>query len=214
MLQSIDERWAGVTANGSDGWESTGTSRLGCVAIAKANPPVKHIPTAPTPGPPQRSCSAPARARNQPTTGDVRCVAQVVNSRLTHRGTTVRAKWAAAVILFPSFVSRPGSPNRWGMTAVHPIPATVRANAATFGVIPGSSAMTITAGPLPRRNTVRSLPSWENVPREKSPRSSSAIAGVSRCAEGQPAEPILSTAAPVTRSAARSARAWSAWSNE
>ncbi len=56
------------------------------MAMASANPPVKHIPTAPTPGPPQRSCSALARARNQSTHGDVRPVASMENSRLTHTG--------------------------------------------------------------------------------------------------------------------------------
>ena len=37
------------------------------------------------------------------------------------------------------------------MTAVHPIPATMRANRATFGVIPGISLITMTAGPDPVR---------------------------------------------------------------
>ena len=59
------------------------------MAIARAKPPVKHIPTAPTPGPPHRSCSWPARARSHSITGDVRFVAHVVNSRLTHSGTSV-----------------------------------------------------------------------------------------------------------------------------
>ena len=62
---------------------------LGWVAMARANPPVKHIPTAPTPGPPQRSCSRAARARSHEMTGDVRFDAQVVNSRLTQSGTSV-----------------------------------------------------------------------------------------------------------------------------
>ena len=35
------------------------------------------------------------------------------------------------------------------MTAVHPMPATIRAKRATFGVIPGISLMTMTAGPDP-----------------------------------------------------------------
>ena len=37
------------------------------------------------------------------------------------------------------------------------------ANSSTLGVMPGISATTITAGPSPLRNTVRSLPSWEKV---------------------------------------------------
>ncbi len=39
---------------------------------------------APTPGPPQRSCSYAARARSQVTTGEDFPVASTVNSRLTH----------------------------------------------------------------------------------------------------------------------------------
>ena len=37
------------------------------------------------------------------------------------------------------------------MTAVQPMAATIRANRATFGVIPGISLITITAGPDPVR---------------------------------------------------------------
>ena len=86
--QSIDRRCERVIAIGIEGWDKTGASRLGCVAMASAKPPVKHIPMAPTPGPPHRSCSWPARARNHSTTGDVRFVAHVVNSRLTQAGTS------------------------------------------------------------------------------------------------------------------------------
>ncbi len=42
---------------GSDGWLRTGATTTSSTIIASAKPPVKHIPTAPTPGPPQRSCS-------------------------------------------------------------------------------------------------------------------------------------------------------------
>ena len=61
------------------------------------------------------------------------------------------------------------------MTAVQPMAATLRAKPATFGEMPGISEITITAGPEPRRNTVRALPSWVNVVRSKSCRSSSAM---------------------------------------
>ncbi len=37
------------------------------------------------------------------------------------------------------------------MTAVQPAATTRRAKPATLGVIPGTSAMTITAGPVPAR---------------------------------------------------------------
>jgi hypothetical protein len=46
---------------------------------------------------------------------------------------------------------RPSWPNRWGITAVSPAAATFRANAATAGVMPGISLITMTAGPDPVR---------------------------------------------------------------
>ena len=49
-----------------------------------ANPPLKHMPTAPTPGPPARVCRSRASARNHSMTGDVRFVAHVVNSCEMH----------------------------------------------------------------------------------------------------------------------------------
>ena len=44
----------------------------------------------------------------------------------------------------------------------NPAPRRARANSTTFGVMPGISAMTITAGPVPARNTSRVLPSKVN----------------------------------------------------
>ena len=58
-----------VTGKGSDGWLRTGATTTSSTIMARANPPVKHMPTAPTPGPPQRSCSSRARARNQAMIG-------------------------------------------------------------------------------------------------------------------------------------------------
>ena len=43
----------------------------------------------------------------------------------------------------------PSSPNRWGMKTVKPASRTQRANRATWGLMPGISVITITAGPLP-----------------------------------------------------------------
>jgi hypothetical protein len=77
-----------LTGKGNDGSASTGASRRSSAAIASANPPVKHIPTAPTPGPPQRACSLAARARSQLITGEVLPVASTVNSRLMQVGTS------------------------------------------------------------------------------------------------------------------------------
>ena len=57
-----------------------------------------------------------------------------------------------------------------------PDPTTRRANSATFGVMPGISAITITAGPEPERNTVRSVPACATVVTSKSARSSSVTA--------------------------------------
>jgi hypothetical protein len=43
--------------------------------------------------------------------------------------------------------------------------ATRSANSTTLGEMPGISAMTTTAGPVPLRNTVRALPAWVKVER-------------------------------------------------
>ena len=60
---------------------------------------------------------------------------------------------------------------------MQPMSATRREKAATLGVIPGISAITITAGPVPTRNTSRVLPRWVNVVVSKSSIGSSAIVG-------------------------------------
>ena len=108
--------------------------------MPRANPPVKHMPTAPTPGPPHCWCSWAARARNQATTGLVRRRARTENSWEMH------ARPSEPRVYRP-VGSRPSSPNRWGITTVNPASATIRANRATLGVMPGSSLITITAGP-------------------------------------------------------------------
>ena len=51
--------------------------------IPSAKPPVKHMPTAPTPGPPHSSCASVASARSQPIAGLVRSSASVTNSLAT-----------------------------------------------------------------------------------------------------------------------------------
>src|SRR5664279_5945511 len=56
--------------------------------------------------------------------------------------------------------------------AVSPRSQTRRAKFATFGVIPGVSLVTRTAGPLPRRNTSCRVPSQVKLVRWKSCRSS------------------------------------------
>ena len=51
---------------------------------------------------------------------------------------------------------------------MQPMSATHPANASTFGEMPGISAITMTAGPVPRRKTSRVLPSWVKVVFSKS----------------------------------------------
>ena len=71
-----------VTGKGSEGWLRTGATTTSSTIMARANPPVKHMPTAPTPGPPQRACSSRARALNQVMIGLVFPWARRVNSRV------------------------------------------------------------------------------------------------------------------------------------
>jgi hypothetical protein len=72
-----------VSGAGIPGWLSTGASTAGSTAMARAYPPVKHMPTAPTPGPPHSACAWAVSARSQVTTGLVRS-ASSRNSRDTH----------------------------------------------------------------------------------------------------------------------------------
>ena len=69
--------------SGSEGWDSTGATTAGSVIIARAKPPVKHMPTAPTPLPPHSSCALRARARSQSTIGLERPSFRATNSRRT-----------------------------------------------------------------------------------------------------------------------------------
>ena len=99
-------------ANGSDGWLSTGASIRSSTIMPRAKPPVKHMPTAPTPGPPHSSCALAASARSQPTIGLVCPVAKTVNSRATQaRGQAVRRTVRHG---------RPGVPNSYGRYTVKP----------------------------------------------------------------------------------------------
>ena len=74
------------SGKGSDGWLSTGASTMSSTIMARAKPPVKHMPTTPTPGPPQRSCSAAASLRSHTVIGLVRLSAKAENSRETQAG--------------------------------------------------------------------------------------------------------------------------------
>src|SRR6185312_2879312 len=71
---SCGEAWradlfALLTGKGNEGWDRTG-ARVGESSImASAKLPVKHMPIAPTPGPPWRSCASLASARSQSMIG-------------------------------------------------------------------------------------------------------------------------------------------------
>src|SRR5688500_2166339 len=88
-------------------------------------------------------------------------------------------------------MSLPGTPNRCGITAVHPIAATRRAKPATCGVMPGISEIAVAAGPVPSRYTARVLPSWVNSPAVKSDKES-----VSATAREPNVCPIADTSGP------------------
>lgn len=105
---------------------------------------MKHIPTTPTPGPPHRSCSWAASSRSHTVTGLVFFRASIENSHEMQAG-------PSDLSMAEADGAAPGFPKRWGSTAVHPMAATLRPKPATFGVIPGISAITITAGPEPTR---------------------------------------------------------------
>ena len=105
------------TGNGSDGWASTGATTEVSTIIASAKPPVKHIPSAPTPGPPSSPWSDRASERSQTAIGDVRPVAIVVNSRLTQSlGSTLPT--------YAGDIGRSGVPKRCGITTVKPASTT------------------------------------------------------------------------------------------
>jgi hypothetical protein len=71
-------------ANGSDGCERTGATIVSSSIMPSAKPPLKHMPTAPTPLPPSSWCRFLASARNHEMIGDVLRSAIDVNSRDTH----------------------------------------------------------------------------------------------------------------------------------
>ncbi len=91
-----------LRGKGSDGWLRTGATTASSTIMPRAKPPVKHMPTAPTPGPPHLRCSSRANARSQLTTGLVRPAAITVNSRETpgagERRHGVAGRWGTAVL--------------------------------------------------------------------------------------------------------------------
>lgn len=127
---------------GSDGCDSTGASIDFSSIMDSAKFPVKHMPIAPTPGPPHSACACAASARSHTVMGLDALEAKARNSALTHPRSIVTTA--------PGIRGgAPSSPNRWGMKTVKPASRTQRANRATWGLMPGISVITITAGPLP-----------------------------------------------------------------
>ncbi|NDF23917.1 MAG: hypothetical protein EB148_05505 [Actinobacteria bacterium] len=53
-------------ANGSDGCDKTGATIVSSSIMPRANPPLKHIPTAPTPLPPTSTCTRVPLSQVQP----------------------------------------------------------------------------------------------------------------------------------------------------
>ena len=131
------------SANGIDGWLSTGATIVWSTIIPSANPPLKHIPTAPTPGPP---AEAEIRGKGTQPVDDRRGLLQG-----PHRELTSDADLGERGHPVGSEIARPGVPTSEGMTTVNPAATTSLAKAATFGVIPGISWITMTPGPVPRR---------------------------------------------------------------
>ncbi len=112
--------------------------------MARANPPVKHMPSAPTPGPPSSACSSRASERSQSATGEVVPTLSLLNSLLTQTLPSALTNGTGAIV-------EPTSPKRCGRTTVNPRATTSSAKPSTSGVIPGISWITMTPGPLPRR---------------------------------------------------------------
>ena len=134
--------------------------------------PVKHMPIAPTPGPPHSPCASRASDRSHTVTGLDSLAANARNSALMH----ARCRMAA-----PSSTcgSAPSRPNSEGMYTVKPASLTQRLKRATCGLMPGISVITITAGPLPDTCTTFVTPSRVTARGSKSSSGSSPFSGVS-----------------------------------
>src|SRR5207245_116284 len=73
------------------GWARTGASIAGSSIMVSAKFPVKHMPMAPTPGPPHSWCASRASARSHCVTGLDWLAASALNSALT------QARWKTAM---------------------------------------------------------------------------------------------------------------------
>jgi hypothetical protein len=162
MPEAVPERGppaGGATGSsrGSAGCDSTGASTDFSSIIDSAKLPVKHMPMAPTPGPPHSLWACAARARNHTVTGLDSFAAKARNSRLTQaRSKTTLPSLAVA--------TAPSRPNRLGIHTVNPATRTHRANRATCGLIPGISAITNDGGAHPGDVDAACLAEQRHVP--------------------------------------------------
>src|SRR5262244_3665547 len=114
-----------ASRTGNDGCESTGASIDGSSIIERAKLPVKHMPIAPTPLPPQSGCACAASARSQAVTGLEALEAKARNSELMQT-------LASTHNALPILIGAPGSPKRFGIHTVKPASHTKRAKRATY----------------------------------------------------------------------------------
>ena len=114
---------------------------------------MKHIPIAPTPGPPHSAWASLARARSHAVTGLDSPLANARNSALAHAPRNVAVPSSTAG-------TAPSRPNSDGMYTLNPASRTQRLKRATCGLMPGISVMTITAGPAPATCTTFVTPSF------------------------------------------------------
>ncbi len=128
---------------GGDGERSLGAaSRCSSSINPRAKLPVRHMPIAPTPGPPQSANARRDSARSQSTTGLDRRAAKIRNSRRMH---TRRE--------FLTVARSPALPKSSGMYTRKPRSAIRSASWTHASVMPGRSCISTTAGPSPRQNT-------------------------------------------------------------
>ena len=145
-LRSADR--AAPTANGSDGWrQHRRDHRCRRPSSRARSRREKHIPTAPTPGPPTSACRLRASARSQAMIGDVCCSAQCRElASDAQPGATIGA-------MYGPLGSLPGVPTSDGITTVNPASTTSLANAGDHrGDARGSRARPPRRDPCPVRN--------------------------------------------------------------
>jgi hypothetical protein len=103
------------------GWLATATPTTGSIAVARANPPEKHIPITPTWPPPALAASRRASSMSQVVIGLVRRWASAVNCQDTQDWTSRTPASASAKPFVSAFVGlRRTPPSISGMTIRKP----------------------------------------------------------------------------------------------